>query len=219
MKLQVIRYLKPKKLKDVCRTRWVERTDSYTVFLDLHEAVHTTLDAMVRPSFYTANLGTGWSWDGETVTKANGFLFQLQSSTFLVAFHILLQVMQVLKQLTLKFQMQAIDVVYAYKEVHSVLSILISLRQHSTTEFKKVFDNATKLGRELNGKGFELNKPRITGRQIHRSNPTSCPEDYYRITLYDEFLSYKFVHYTRWFDTIAHQFYQISVTKPSNFSI
>uniref|UniRef100_A0A1X7TFQ6 DUF4371 domain-containing protein n=1 Tax=Amphimedon queenslandica TaxID=400682 RepID=A0A1X7TFQ6_AMPQE len=165
-----------KKLKDVCRTRWVERIDSYTTFLDLHEAVHTTLNAMVHPSLYS-NFGT-WNWDGETVTKANGFLFQLQSSTFLVAFHILLQVMQILKELTLKLQMQAIDVVYAYNAVQSVVTTMN-------------FFDATKLGRKLHGEEYTLCIPRITGRQTHRSNPPSSnPEDYFRITLYDEFLSH-----------------------------
>ena len=34
-------------------------------------------------------------------------------------------------------------------------------------------------------------KPRIAGRQVHRDNvPSSNVEDYYRITLYDEFLSH-----------------------------
>lgn len=36
-----------------------------------------------------------------------------------------------------------------------------------------------------------LTKPRITGRQLHHSNPpSSSPEEYYRISLYDEFLSH-----------------------------
>jgi hypothetical protein len=51
---------------------------------------------------YANEFGTSWSWDGETVTKANDFLFQLQSSVFLVTFQILLQIMQLLKELTLK---------------------------------------------------------------------------------------------------------------------
>ena len=197
---------KAKKLKDVCRTRWVERIDSYITFLDLHEAVHTTFSAMAHPSLY-ADLGANWSWDGETVTKANGFLFQLQLSTFLVAFHILLQVMQVLKEVTLKLQMQAIDVVYAYKTVKSVVSMLNSLRHNSTAEFRKVFSDATKLGKQLNGEGFELCEPRITGRQMHRSNPPSSnPEDYFRITLYDEFLSHIICELqTRFMENPAHE--------------
>lgn len=179
-----------KKLKDACRTRWVERIESYTTFMELHEAVHTSLDAMAHPSLHT-DLGTDWAWDGETVTKANGFLFQLQSSTFLVSFHILLQVMTLLKELTLKLQMQAIDVIYAYSAVTSVVSTFKAMRLQSELEFKKILTAATKMGVTLHGEGYQLTRPRVTGRQMHRNNPpSSSAEDFYRITLYDEFLSH-----------------------------
>ena len=70
-----------KKLKDACRARWVERIDSYSVFLELLPFVLMSLQAIVHPGLHE-QLGTDWSWDRETVTKANGFLFQLQSSSF-----------------------------------------------------------------------------------------------------------------------------------------
>ena len=38
-----------KKLKDACRTRWIQHMDSYTVFLELLPAVHTALQAMSKP--------------------------------------------------------------------------------------------------------------------------------------------------------------------------
>ncbi|XP_011407068.1 PREDICTED: uncharacterized protein LOC105311849 [Amphimedon queenslandica] len=116
------------KLIDSCITRWVERIESYTIFMELlHEAIHSSLDAMAHPRLHT-DLGTDWGWDGETVTRANGFLFQLQSPSFLVSFHIL-QVMTLLKDLTEKLQMQAIDVIYAYNAITSVVSTFKSLRQ------------------------------------------------------------------------------------------
>ena len=59
------------------------------------------------------------------------------------------------------------------------------------SEFQKIFVETTKLGQQLHGDHFELCRPRIVGRQVHRSNPEiSSPEDYFRITLYDEFLSH-----------------------------
>ena len=137
------------------------------------------------------DLGTGWNWDGETLTKANGFLFQLQSSSFLICFKTLLQVLYYLRELTLKLQMQAIDVVYAYRQVCSVISTLKGMRQEFTREFGKIFVETAKLGEDLHGEQFQLCKPRITSRQVHRSNPvTDSVEDYFRITLYDEFLSH-----------------------------
>ena len=87
--------------------------------------------------------------------------------------------------------MQAIDVVYAYKEVQSVISTLKGMRERSSSEFKNIFSEAQKLGKDLHGQDFELSRPRIVRHQMHRSNPeTSSPEEHYRVTLYDEFLSH-----------------------------
>ena len=143
---------------------------------------------MVIPRQYE-DFGTDWNWDGETITKANGFLFQLQSSSFLICFKILLEIFQNLRSLTIKLQMQAIDVVYAYKEVQSVISTLKGMRERSSSEFKNIFSEAQKLGKDLHGQDFELSRPRIVRHQMHRSNPeTSSPEEHYRVTLYDEFV-------------------------------
>ena len=177
-----------KKLKDACRTRWVEHIDLYVVFLDLLLAVHHTLSAMVNPNEFP-ELGTNWAWDGETITKASGFLYQLQSSTFLVCFKVL-EVICCLRGLTKELQSQAIDVFYAYKQVNSVVSTLKGLRDNSDRGFHKIFEEATKLGKSLHGEDYVLSLPRTTGRQSHRSNPSvSTQEDYYRITIFNEFLS------------------------------
>ena len=58
-----------------------------------------------------------WKWDGESITKANGFLYQLQSPFFLVSFQILVQVLQIVREVTVKLQMKAIDVASAYRRL------------------------------------------------------------------------------------------------------
>ena len=90
-----------KKLKDACHTHWIQRIASYTVFLELLPTVHTTLQAMSCLNQFE-ELGTDWSWDGETLTKANGFLHQVESSSFLICLKILLEVLSYLRSLTLK---------------------------------------------------------------------------------------------------------------------
>ena len=40
---------KAKKLTDACRTHWIQRIDSYALFLELLPALHTCLEAMVHP--------------------------------------------------------------------------------------------------------------------------------------------------------------------------
>ena len=66
------------------------------------------------------DFSTDWNWDGE---------IQLQSSSFLICFKILLEIFHNLRSLTIKLQMQAIDVIYAYKEVQSVISTLKGMRE------------------------------------------------------------------------------------------
>ena len=176
---------KTRKQKDACRTRWVYRIDSYVLFLELLPAVHAVLDAIVHPSMHQ-ELGTDWNWDGEYIVKANGFLFQLQFSSFLLAFKILVHILYVLREFTVKLQMQAVDVTYAYQQVTSVISTLKKMIKDSSSQFQLLFTETIKLGQQLHSDQFELSTPRIVGRQLHRSNPgTSSSEDYCRITLFD----------------------------------
>ncbi len=130
--------LKAKKLKDLCRTRWVERINSYAVFLELLPAIHMCLEAMVNLSTHP-DLGIDWNWDGETITKANGFLFQLQSSTFLVSFLILMEFFQIIREVTVKLHSKAMDVLYAYKKVKGVVSIFTTMRNNSQVNSRSSF--------------------------------------------------------------------------------
>jgi len=93
-------------------------------FLELLPSVHIALQAISDPGQFE-NLGTNWGWDSETITKAIGFLYQLESSLFLITFEILLEVLSSLRGLTMKLQMQSADVLYAHKEVK--MSLLLSV--------------------------------------------------------------------------------------------
>ena len=51
------------KLKDTCRTRWIERIDSYAIFMQLLPSLHAALLGIVSPN---EDLGTDWNWDADT---------------------------------------------------------------------------------------------------------------------------------------------------------
>ena len=55
--------------------------DSYMVFLELLPDLHITLQAMIC-SCHFMNLGTDCRWDGEALTKANGFSTGLRPFPF-----------------------------------------------------------------------------------------------------------------------------------------
>lgn len=114
-------------------------------------AIHTVMQTMSCSSQFR-ELGTNYHWDGETLTKANGFLYQLEYY-FLGVFQDTLEVLSYLRSLILKLQMQAIDVIYAYKEIDSVTSALNSMREGSDREFKRIFEETTTLGKQLHAWG------------------------------------------------------------------
>ena len=102
----------------------------------------------------------------------------------MVCFKILLEVLSYLRSLTLKLQVEALDVIYVYRQVDSVISALKSMREGSDREFKSIFAEATTLGKQLHREKFELEQPRANKRQMHQSNiPITTAEEYYRVSL------------------------------------
>ena len=122
-----------KKLKDLCRTRWVQRIDSYTVFYDLYPSLIKTMEAIsIRSSEYG-----DWTWDTDTLIKARGFLHQLLSFEFLVAFNITMRVLTILRSLTVKLQKKSNDILAAYELVSTVQLDLELLKTNCEEEFQQ----------------------------------------------------------------------------------
>ena len=75
--------------------------------------------------------------------------------------------------------MQAIDVIYAYRDIDSVTSALKSIREGSDREFKKIFEEATTVDKQLPGEGFVLEQPRVNKCQMYQSNIPAATEKEY----------------------------------------
>ena len=56
-----------------------------------------------------------WSWDPDTVTKANGFLHHITTFEFLVSFSVAMRLLSSLRGLTIKLQKQSKDILQAYE--------------------------------------------------------------------------------------------------------
>ena len=92
------------KLKDVCRTRWIECIDSFTTFYDFSLYILKTLEAITMPRTHS-EFGQ-WLWDSEITTNANGFLHQVTNVIFLVTFCTTMTVLSIIHGLTIKLQKQ-----------------------------------------------------------------------------------------------------------------
>lgn len=66
---------KKRKLKNLCKTRWIERHSTFETIYDLYEYVVTTLDEICVPSEderFECSGEESWDWDASTRTLVNG---------------------------------------------------------------------------------------------------------------------------------------------------
>ena len=68
---------KRRKLKELCRTRWVECHVSFDIFIDLYKTLATCLDLIAS--------GRPDEWNRETGADAHSFLLSLSQFSFIVA--------------------------------------------------------------------------------------------------------------------------------------
>ena len=161
---------KKEKLKDLCRTRWVQRIDSYTVFYDLYSAITKTMELI---STCRSEYGD-WSWDTDSLTKARGFLHQLVSFEFLVSFTVTMRILSILRFFTVNLQKKSNDILAAYEYVSEAHLDLELLKVNCEEEFHQWFSEMKTMADELN---IPVSIPRIAARQVHRSNiPANSPE-------------------------------------------
>ena len=161
---------KVQKLKDLCRTRWVQRIDALQVFQSLHLSVVTCMETI-------CNDGPR-SWTPESLTDARSLQLSITTTEFISALVITAACLNYLRPLTCNLQSEAKDIVDAVKEINSLICTLQNIREHidshHSTWFREIEKMCTKVG-------TEACIPRRCGRQIHRSNfPSETPSEYFR---------------------------------------
>ena len=68
---------KRKKLKEMCRTRWIERHEAFETFADLFVPIVCCLEGISR--------GSASEWNRDTRSDAQSHLLALSQFTFIVA--------------------------------------------------------------------------------------------------------------------------------------
>jgi hypothetical protein len=112
--------LTKKKLKDVCRTRWVERYTALETMLSLYTHVVECMEEIVQDTT---------EWSQETRNKANILLDALTSYKFIVSLVITTNILVITKGLCHKLQGRSYDIVQALDDVDATISKLQSLRE------------------------------------------------------------------------------------------
>jgi hypothetical protein len=171
------------KVKDLCRTRWVQRIDALQVFTYLHPS---TVACMERICDDGARL-----WSNDSLTDARGLLLAITTTDFISALVITNSCLKYLQALTSNLQAETKDIVAAVKEIDSIISTLQDVRVNISTYHASWYSVVETMCSDVS---TEPSIPRRCGRQIHRSNiPADTPSEYYcrtiSIPLLDHLLS------------------------------
>jgi len=162
-----------KKLKELCRTRWVERHDAFEVFIHLYKPLVNCLESLSQ--------APASEWNRDTRQEANVFFNSLLRFPLIVALMLTREVLLMTKVLSIKLQGAYIDIARAHEEVELVKQQVQNNREHLEVYHKRIYDDAVTLATDV---GISEEMPRSVARQQHRANPeASDPCEYYRRTL------------------------------------
>ena len=162
------------KLKELCRTRWVERHDAFEVFVHLYKPLIVCLETIAS--------SPAAEWNRQTRQDANSLLHSLLRSPLLVALMLTREVLLMTKGLSIKLKGTYVDIVRAHKEVTLVKKQVEENRSKVDDFHQRIYTAALTLAGKV---GILEDMPRIhQGRQQHRANPVaSSPSDFYRRTI------------------------------------
>ena len=162
-----------KKLKDMCRTRWIQRMDAANIFIQLYTCVVDCLENI-------SNNGSRL-WSSDSLTDAKGLCLAITNTEFVSALVITDACFKYIHPLTASLQAEAKDIVQAVSEVDNVIATLEDVRKHIDEQHSKWYLVVDKMCSDV---GTVPSTPRRCGRQTHRSNvPADTPCEYYRRTI------------------------------------
>ncbi len=109
-----------------------------------------------------------WGWDSETVTKANGFLRQLETFEFIVSASITMRLLSSVRPVTVKLQKRSTDILKAYGQLSDVQLDLELIKINCEEEFHMWFQEIITFAELLN---VDVAVPRVVGRHPQRKCP------------------------------------------------
>ena len=169
-----------RKLKEMCRTRWIERHEAFEVFIDLFLPTVSCLEDIVHapPS----------KWNRETRSDAQSHLLALSQFSFILTLVMTQKLLGYTKGLSVKLQGRYSDVVRAHSDIEVVKSTLKGVRSGVNSFHERLYEECIQICSTVD---VQECVPRLASTQRHRSNtPADSVKDYYKRILTIPFLDY-----------------------------
>ncbi|XP_050065451.1 zinc finger MYM-type protein 1-like [Aphis gossypii] len=166
---------KVKTLKRLCATRWVQRYDAVTDFIELFE-------------FAVESLENISNWNDSTATEPN-ILLKAIDSEFLISLQVIKLVFSFGLPLCKLLQKEQMDLREAISLAKDIINVLKNIRLNCDTEFHKLFLLANEMSVIID---IDLSTKKISKRQVNRANPDSnlSVEEYHKVTVFISYLDF-----------------------------
>ena len=172
---------KREKLKNCCRTRWVEKADSFATFANLYHAV---VETIYQISSNDRN-SEGYPWNNDSVAKATSFHSAITKFQFLIILEVVKNCVGYLRSLTVRLQEKSADISKAFRYVQT-RDGLQQVRKNVDAKHLEYYASACALASNQN---VPIEKPRTSTLQNHRENhPSESVSEFFKRSLTIPFL-------------------------------
>ncbi|XP_065664810.1 zinc finger MYM-type protein 1-like [Hydra vulgaris] len=162
-----------KKLKDVCRTRWVEKVKGLDTFQELFIPLVSCIEEM--------SLNVNKSFNHSTSSSASSLLKLITGFDFIVALCITRNVFDITLPVTRMLQSKSNDIYDGLNLIRALKDVISSLRSIADQHHQMCYEQALKIAHELN---VTEAKPRTSFISKNRNNDSSeCVFDYFKIAI------------------------------------
>lgn len=195
---------KSSKLKDVCRTRWIERIDGLSIFLNSLPAIIQSFDQM----------SAGNKCNRDTKLKANTFSHCLCNFSFIFPLVVVTHSLEYTLPVTRLLQGRSIDILQGMNLIDSLKDLFAKIRDDIDTNHETWYKEAESIASSLD---IPVTKSRTCSRQTNRVNvPSESVSQYFKRAVTIPFTDYMNSSLNRRFQPDSQNSYYGLAVIPSN---
>jgi len=173
-----------KKINGLCKTRWVERHNTFTTILELYPYLVKTWDQICYPCDDSNEIypdGNNWKWDSESRSSANGLKHTFTSFEHIVVFMLSKELLEPIRPIAECLQGRLQEVYFGFKKISEVTKHYQHLQEKVNDEHDRIYRKALDLSKQVDS---DEQMPRIIRGRQSRPNPSvASPSDYWRVTV------------------------------------
>ena len=129
-----------RKLKDLCKTRWLARYDTFETLFSLYEYIVITLNEICLPSdddgFYDE--GENWSWDPNTRSLANGLRHTFANFGHIVSYVVSKELLEPMRPVVSSLQGRLVEFYFGFSKIDQVIDMYAEIRKEIDTWYHRM---------------------------------------------------------------------------------